>query len=207
MKKKKRLCLALDSTSDVTSVACLSDEGACAVLQESCMRGQGEALMGLIQQVLDKMQIKPTDLTQIAVAVGPGSFTGVRIGLATARGLGLALNIPVMGVDNFTATAHHHKKAVKVVLDSKRSDFFVQDFSADGVALSQPAIQNIKQLERALPFVACGSGASQLADQIPCKVMALQQPLAVAVAEIALFQPEKTIKAHPIYLREADVTL
>ena len=207
MKKKKRICLALDTTSDVTSVACLSDDGACAVLQENCTRGQGEALMGLIQQVLDKMQIKPADLTQIAVAVGPGSFTGVRIGLATARGLGLALNIPVMGVDNFTATAHHHKKAVKVVLDSKRSDFFVQAFSEEGEALSRPTIQNIKQLEGALPFVACGSGAVQLADQIHCDVVAAQQPLAVAMGEIALFQPHKTTEAHPLYLREADVTL
>ncbi len=206
MKKKERLCLGLDTTSDITSVACLSDQGKCACVQENCSRGQGEILFGLIQQVLDKMQKLPADLTHIAVAVGPGSFTGVRIGLATARGLGLALNIPVRGVDNFLATAYEQKRPVKIVLESKRSDFFVQDF-AKNMALSDPKVQTVAQLKQGRPLVVCGSGADRLAKQIDCVVTGAMQPLALAVAQIMLFDFNKTIEAHPLYLRDADVTL
>ena len=100
---KESLCLAIDTASDTTSVAVSSENGACAVEEMTSPRGQGEALMGMIQSVLNKLNKTPKDLTQVAVAVGPGSFTGVRIGLATARGLGLALGIPVIGVNNFVA--------------------------------------------------------------------------------------------------------
>lgn len=207
MRKKEHLCLGLDTTSDMTSVACLSDTGEYACLQESCARGQGEILMDLIQQVLEQMRKVPPDLSCIAVAVGPGSFTGVCIGLSVARGLGLALKIPVRGVDNFLATAYDLKRPVKIVLDSKRTDFFVQDFSKKNLAISEPRIQTVVQLRQAMPFVACGSGAERLAEQIDCDLIAPNQPLALAMSRIALFDAKKTIGAHPLYLRDADVTL
>ena len=205
--KKDFLCLAIDTASDTTSVSVLSSDGLTATEQMTSPRGQGEALMGMIQRVLTKIKKKPKDLTTIAVAIGPGSFTGVRIGLATARGLGLALNIPVVGVNNFVATSHLTSKEVFVVLDSKRSDYFVQKFTAKGKAIEAPQILSAQQLKKQLPFTAIGSGSEQLKEEINCKTLTLSQPLSVAIADIALHHQEKTESPHPLYLREADVTI
>ena len=206
MQKRKPLCLAIDTASDVTSVTVIGDTVSAAA-QLEMTRGQGEALMGLIQSVLKDIKKKPKDLTLIAVTIGPGSFTGVRIGLATARGLGLALNIPVLGVDNFLATAYQTHQKVTVILDSKRDDYFVQDFNAQGKALDIPSLKTTNELKALLPFTACGSGANRLAKEIGCSVINLPIPLSSAVAEIAIKTPSKTLPPHPLYLREADVSI
>ena len=207
MKQKTQLCLALDTASDTTSVACLSSTGESAALQETLPRGQGEFLFQMIQQVLQKMNKKTKDLTLIAATIGPGSFTGVRIGLATARGLGLALNIPVLGVDNFQATASLFSQKVKVVLESKRDDYFVQTFDKKNLAINTPSLETTTQLKKELPFLACGSGAQRLAEEIGCDIISSSTPLAFQVAKIALHEPNKTLEPHPLYLREADVSI
>ncbi len=204
---KKTLCLAIDTTSDCTSVALLDSEGRLASLVSTLSRGQGECLMGLIQNLFDEYGCTSKDLTCLAVAVGPGSFTGVRIGLATARGLALALNIPVYGVNNFLATAYGLHQPVKVVLDSKRADYFVQDFDAFCVPLNEPALLDELALKSSLPFTAVGSGATLLADEIGCEVISPVAPLALNVAHIALWHSDLVQEPHPLYLREADVTL
>ena len=207
MTKQQKLCLAIDTASDETSVALCTENDSFAVSHMTAARGQGEALMSMIQDVLQQMEKAPKDLTHIAVTIGPGSFTGVRIGLATARGLGLALNIPVLGIDNFTATAHDLKKDVVIVLDSKRDDYFVQSFDAKGTAKDNPSLKTSSQLKKDLPFTACGTGADQLAQKIGCKTICPIQDLALSTAQIALHHLEKTTEPHPLYLRDADVTI
>ena len=206
MRKKTQFCLAIDTASDETSVACVAVNGDYSVLQEKLVRGQGELLMDMIQRVLQQMNKTAKDLTCIAVTVGPGSFTGVRIGLATARGLGLALNIPVMGVDNFYATAYQLSCAVTVVLDTRRNDYFVQNFDKNGKSLSTATIMTADRLKQIPKLVACGSGALKLKEEINCKLVE-HMPLALAVAKIALESPDKTVLPHPLYLRDADVTI
>lgn len=207
MAKKYQLCLALDTASDVTSVACVDSLGHQSVVCETLLRGQGELLMHLIQKALKEIGKTPQDLSCIAVTVGPGSFTGVRIGLATARGLGLALKLPVLGVDNFTATVYSITKRVKVVLESKREDYFVQNFDAKGAALNKPTLQTAAQLKKLVAFTACGSGAQRLSKEMGCKTLEVPQPLALSAAKIALYSPQKTVPPHPLYLRDADVSI
>ena len=207
MKKKQSLCLAFDTASDITSVAVVSGNGISSVVRMATPRGQGEVLMSMIQTALTQVQKTPKDLTHIAATIGPGSFTGVRIGLATARGLGLALKLPVFGVDNFTATAYALKKKMTVVLDSKRDDYFVQDFDAKGNTLTLPMLKSTAELKKLMPFTACGSGAEKLAQEVGCKVILPKQDLALSAAQIVLKEPQKTTKPHPLYLREADVTI
>ncbi len=85
-------------------------------------------------------------LSAVAVTVGPGAFTGIRIGLAAARGIGLAANIPVVGVTTFAAVAEAVPEAERagrkllVLLDSKRGDVFVQQFSSERAAVGSPLI-------------------------------------------------------------------
>lgn len=210
MQKKEQLCLGIDTTANAIGVACIDHMGRSACAYQEMATGQGELLMSFIQNVLKKLKKTPADLTHIAVTVGPGSFTGVRIGLATARGLGLALKIPVLGVDNFVATSVGHTKQLphKVILDSKRDDYFVQDFDAKGHKKGNPHIYSASQLKKQLPFIACGNGAKKLAQQIGCHTPTAKDPiLALIAAQIALTHPQKTCQAHPLYLREADVTI
>ena len=207
MVKKQKLCLAIDTASDTTSIALLGDKSISACMQMKSERGQGEALMGMIQDLLTRFKKTPKDLTHIAVTVGPGSFTGVRIGLATARGLGLALKIPVLGVDNFLATAYHMNQKLTVVLDSKRDDYFTQSFSSKGSALGQPKIKTAQELNQNQHLTVCGSGAEKLAQEIHCNVLSSTQGLALSAAQIALNEPSKTVAPHPFYLRDADVTI
>lgn len=85
-------------------------------------------------------------LSAVAVTVGPGAFTGIRIGLAAARGIGLAANIPVVGVTTFAAVAEAVAEAERanrkllVLLDSKRGDVFVQEFASERAAVGSPTI-------------------------------------------------------------------
>ena len=90
-------------------------------------RGQAEMLVPMIGDIVQDSKIQMSDIDMIAVTRGPGSFTGVRIGLATAKSLGLALNIPVIGVSTLDVIARYHvdKKAL-FLIDTKRGDFYGQ---------------------------------------------------------------------------------
>ena len=147
------------------------------------------------------------DIQGIAVTVGPGSFTGVRIGLAAARAFGLALGIPVFGVTCFEVWAYHLGRACKVVLDSKRDDYFVQSFDENGKAIDEPAIQSAEKLKSELPFIAVGTGAQALSEEIGCEEVVKISPIAVAAARIALSRLDNPMPPKPLYMRDADVTV
>ena len=201
------LLLAIDTSSSLVSVALLMGKRNVRFREQEMERGQGEALIPMIQELFESAHLTMKDLTGVAVAVGPGSFTGVRIGIATARAIAMALNIPVYGVTNFEAYSYSLLKPVTVVLDSKRDDYFVQKFDVNGVAVDAPKIATGKQLKKALPFVVVGSGANKLAGEIGCKVLNKISPTAVSVGRVALTRLDHPMPASPLYLREADVTV
>lgn len=201
------LILALDTSSSALSVAVLEDEKVLACHEQVMDRGQGEALIPIIAQVLENAQKKPTDITGVAVAVGPGSFTGVRVGLSTARGIGLALNVPVYGVTNFEATAYDIASPVVVTLDTKRGDYFTQSFDENGHPCSEAKTQSDEDLKQCLPFTAVGDGAEKLVQEIGCSVLPKKYPLAVSIGKIALSRVSNPLPPEPLYLRDADVTV
>lgn len=198
--------LAIDTSNHTLSVALLTKRQQTFCEQKQMDRGQGEALIPLIQSLLKKAKVKVEDLDAIAVAVGPGSFTGVRIGLACAKAFGLAHDIPVWGVTNLEAEAYDFNKPITVVLDSKRGDYFVQHFNK-GKAIDEPHIESMDELKKTLPFSAVGDAATQLANTIGCQVVQAQEPIAVVVAKIALSRKDNPLPAQPLYLRQADVTV
>ena len=201
------LILSLDTSANYVSVALVDEGRTYAFIEEEMDRGQAEALMPVIENVLKKAQKTMADIQGIAVTVGPGSFTGVRIGLASARAFGLALGVPVYGVTCFEAWAYHLGRACKVVLDSKRDDYFVQSFNATGEAIDEPAILSAEKLKGELPFAAVGTGAEALAGEIGCEAVVKISPIAVAVGRIALTRLENPLPPKPLYMREADVTV
>lgn len=201
------LILALDTSDSFVSVALLDETRVYAFVEENMERGQAEALIPKVQYVLEQSHKTTREIQGIAVSTGPGSFTGVRIGLACARALGLALNIPVYGVTCFEAWSYHIGRPVKVVLDTKRDDFFVQSFDKDGYATDNPAILTAKQLAAVLPFAAVGTGSDRLSAQIGCDNIVKISPTSVAIGRIALSRLDEPKPAIPLYMRDADVTV
>ena len=198
--------LAIDTSNRILSVALLTQKGDIFSKQQQMERGQGEALIPLIQELFFESKQKVEDLGAVAVAVGPGSFTGVRIGLSCAKAFALALNIPVWGVTNLEAEAYGITQPITVVLDSKRGDYFVQHFDK-GQALDEAHIETEEQLKSTLPFTAIGDAGETLAQNIGCRVIQAKEPIAVAVAKIALLRKDNPLPAQPLYLRQADVTV
>src|SRR3954468_11799362 len=113
------LILAFDTATDVATSA-LVDDG--EVLGERVSRAQ--TLLEDVDALLRQGGARPTDVGGLAVGIGPGSFTGVRVGLATARGLALALGLPVAGVSTLDALAAGAPGAMPVV-DARRGEVFV----------------------------------------------------------------------------------
>jgi tRNA threonylcarbamoyladenosine biosynthesis protein TsaB len=130
--------LALDCAAGACSVAVLDATGVLAAAHRAMDRGQAEALMPMIADVLAEAGIAARDLGAVAATVGPGSFTGVRIGLAAARGIALAAGLPTVPVTTLEAvaeTAEPGPEPLLVVLDAKRNDFYGQWFAPNGAAL------------------------------------------------------------------------
>ena len=149
--------LALDSALSACSVAVLANGVVRAVRRQAMARGQAEALLPMVRAALDEAGLGFADLDRLAVTIGPGSFTGLRIGLAAARGLALATGLPLTGITTLEALAAAADPAARqgrgtvVLIDSRRGDVFMQIFGADAVPLSKPAAADPAALDALLP--------------------------------------------------------
>lgn len=145
--------LAFDAAGASCSAAVMVGGRLAAHRFEAMRRGQAERLVPMIDAVLAEAGLAYGALDALAVTTGPGGFTGVRLGLATARGLALALERPLIGVSSFEALAAGVPEAARVgklclvAIEAKRADVYVQAFDGAGAALSEPSAR----LPEALP--------------------------------------------------------
>lgn len=124
--------LALDTSTAACSVAVLDGDAVRAELTLEVPRAHSTRLMPLVQQAIEESGLKRSDLELIAVGVGPGSFTGLRIGIATAKGLALGLGIPAVGVSSLKAIALGTGAQLGLVvpmLDAKRERLFTAAYA------------------------------------------------------------------------------
>ena len=211
-----RPILALDAAGAACSAALWRDGAIAGHRRRPMQRGHAEALMPLLMELLAAAGIGFAGLGQIAVGVGPGSFTGIRIALAAARGIGLAAGLPVVGVDSFSAVAAglpqppRPGEALLVVIDSKRAALFGQYYDDALTPLGEPHVLGPDALlarRPAGPLLIAGDGASLLPAAAAARVAEGEQAVdAIAIARLAaagkaLRQPR------PLYLRAPDVTL
>ena len=214
--------LALDSALSACSVAVLANGVVRAVRRQAMARGQAEALLPMVRAALDEAGLGFADLDRLAVTIGPGSFTGLRIGLAAARGLALATGLPLTGITTLEALAAAADPAARqgrgtvVLIDSRRGDVFMQIFGADAVPLSKPAAADPAALDALLPagpLLLAGDAAPAALDVLARagRDVALAAdsalPAPVAVARLAAERPLPEGPVTALYLRAPDVTL
>lgn len=169
------------------------------------MKGQAERLIPLLEELLAEAGLGWSDLSLLAVGTGPGNFTGVRISVAAARGLALALKIPAIGVTSLEALAFGQTGPVLVAQDAKRGAAYVQAFAPTGAAalVEAPALPE-GYAARAEPFVI-GDLAEAYASAHGLQTIAAAYPLVEAMARKAiLLKHSRTARPAPFYLRPAD---
>lgn len=139
------LVLGLDTATSACAAALWRDGAVLAVRAMALQRGQAEWLLPLVGDVLEEAGVGYADLDRIGVVTGPGTFTGLRIGLAAARGLALATGRPLAGFSSFEAALHATDPAgragatVLCCIESRRDDLYLQPFGPDLAPLADPA--------------------------------------------------------------------
>lgn len=165
------IVFALDSACAACSAAVTRDGAVLADRFRPMARGHVEALMPMVMEVLADSGVGFDALDLVAVTVGPGSFTGLRTGLAAARGIALARAVPVDGVTTLEAIAaaalrEAAGRPVLVAIETRRADLYVQRFAAGGAPETKPAAL-LPEAAAALlsdgPALLAGDGAPRLA--------------------------------------------
>lgn len=171
------LVLAIDTALDQCAAAVLDTEARALRAEESLpmKRGHAEALMPLIGRVMDKFAGGFGALDRIAVTAGPGSFTGLRVGISAARGLALAAGRPAVGVSTLSAYAapfvnEKTDNPIIVAIDARHDHVYCQVFSGNGATLIKPSVVSVDDALRAARFGSprlAGNAAQILADRWP----------------------------------------
>ncbi|MFZ4604620.1 MAG: tRNA (adenosine(37)-N6)-threonylcarbamoyltransferase complex dimerization subunit type 1 TsaB [Caulobacter sp.] len=208
------MILALDTCLTACSAALLDGETVLAARSEAMPRGHQERLAPLVQELMIEAGVGFAALTRIGVTVGPGSFTGLRVGLAFAKGLSSALSIPCVGIGALEALASGQPGFVVAVIDARREQVYVQMFEG-GAALMAPdalaatdAAARLAELYHGGPATLIGSGAPLLAAALPtATVLTPDGPDPVAVARLARRGPDPLKPPRPLYLRAPDAKL
>lgn len=137
-------------------------------------KGHAEVLMDYVAQAVEQAGIPMTQLDLITVNTGPGSFTGVRIGVAAARGFALALKVPAVGVSAFSSLAaeaqnSYKERAVTVLFNGHRGEVYVQSFAQDKTAITQPLTMTLPEVSAYIqsldPATILAGSAAQIVNE------------------------------------------
>jgi tRNA threonylcarbamoyladenosine biosynthesis protein TsaB len=217
------LILAIDTALDACSAGILDTDAGKLIAQESqaMKRGHAEALMPLIARVMQQSGTTFAALDRIAVTTGPGSFTGLRVGLSAARGFALAADKPVVGLTTLTAYAapavsQNKEQPVISAIDARHDQVYFQVVRGDGSPLIRPRVAPIAEALDASRFGAphlVGNAARILADRWPAdapppfRVDAQPAPDIAWVAWVGAAVSPDSAPARPYYLRAPDAKL
>lgn len=214
------LILALDTALEACSVALhdVDSDRTLAAARESMARGHAEALIPMVERVLDEAGCAVGDADAFAVTVGPGSFTGLRVGIAAARGFGLATGRPVLGLSTLAVLAapllaEDDRVPVAAAIDARHGNVYLQMIGPAGRVLVSPRIMALKDAARSVangPVRLVGSGAHLIAEawpageRAPVEVNPGVTPDPVWLARLAGVADPARSEPRPLYLRDAD---
>jgi tRNA threonylcarbamoyladenosine biosynthesis protein TsaB len=212
--------LALDTALGACA-ACVLEEGNAeplAVEQILLERGHAEALLPLVERLMARVDGGFSSLARVAVTVGPGSFTGLRVALSAARAIGLAAKVPVVGISTLSAycAAMMRREAGRITaaaIDARHGTVYVQALSPDGSVLVPAQQMLLKDAVRTMvggSISLAGSGSTMLAQEAwsigldAVVVDASPAPDIRWVARLGLLADPETALPRPLYLRAAD---
>ncbi len=202
--------LAVTSSTAVVGVAAAVDGEIVAGRQVTTDRRHAEELTPMIAAVLAEAGWAVADVDRFAVDIGPGRFTGLRVGLATVRTLALAVDVPVVGVSSLELLAADQPGPVTVAIDARRNEVFQQRF-VDGVAADRPQVGPASELVSAVEpgDVVLGDGADRYAEiYAHHRLVPGRETMATTLARLAFDRtPVPGPRVEPLYLRDADVQI
>ncbi len=212
--------LAIDTALAACSAAVLDTTGGGILASESLAmtRGHAEALIPLLARLMQRAGMAFTDLDRIAVTTGPGSFTGLRVGISAARGIALAAGIPAVGLSTLQAYAAPHlaedsTMPVIAVIDARHDHVYLQVFGPGGRTAMAPRLAPLSDAVRAAaeaPAHIVGSAAESVAAKLAAygvtaaAVDARGAPDITWVAQMGAALPEGQSPPRPQYLRAPD---
>jgi tRNA threonylcarbamoyladenosine biosynthesis protein TsaB len=213
--------LAIDTALDAVSV-CVCQAGAAAPEASETIlmqRGHAEALMPLIDRIMAQAEGGFAALGRVVVTIGPGSFTGLRIGIAAARAIGIACGVPVVGVSTLAALAaplilSQKPGLVAAAIDAGHENIYFAAFGPDGRAIVAPRVASLRDAARLLgagPIRMAGSGAPLLAIEARSAHLAAEvvgdivAPDIAFIARLGLLADPATAPPRPLYLKPPDI--
>jgi tRNA threonylcarbamoyl adenosine modification protein YeaZ len=208
------IILAID-TAGIDCSAAVYDTSSQTVLSavsEELGKGHAERLMAIIDQALDDASVDIRAVGRIAVVIGPGSFTGIRVGVAAARGFALSLGIECVGVSTLETLgaqylAAHPGKPVVVAMDAKREEIYAQAFSADGIALNEPAALSAQATAALAASFSAQTTGSWAGDTAESDLQKFPSPDRFDIGTVARIGARKDAgegRPKPLYLRGPD---
>jgi tRNA threonylcarbamoyladenosine biosynthesis protein TsaB len=222
------ILLAIETAGSACSAAVVRDGAVRAAESRALRHGHAEALLPMIERVMEKAGLAPAQLDAVAAATGPGGFTGIRAGLAAAHGIALAVGARLVGITSFAAVAARVAgsgdcgcEALLVALDSRRADLYVQLFARDAATpLAAPRAlladrlgEYVARFDPNTRLLIAGDAAEAAAAALGgCRPLAIagdSAPDARGVAAAALRELCSGAMAgpvRPLYLRPPDVT-
>jgi tRNA threonylcarbamoyl adenosine modification protein YeaZ len=209
--------LAIDTALEACSAAVLDTaQGLLARQTQPMVRGHAEALIPLVAALMEEAHCEFRTLDRVAVTTGPGSFTGLRVGLSAARAIGLAAGKPVVGLSTLAAyaaplIAADDTTSVAVAIDARHEHVYLQVFGPAGRTTVSARIVPIREavrLSNGAPVRLAGSAANLLASawsgEPPLLIEASNAPDIDWVARLGIAAVESQSLPKPLYLRTPD---
>jgi tRNA threonylcarbamoyladenosine biosynthesis protein TsaB len=198
--------LALDTSTPLVSVALYADDRVVDAATSEQPMQHGERLAPMVAEALARVGADRIDVTAVAVGVGPGPFTGLRVGVVTARTLALALGIPAYGVSSLDVLAARAvdegvREPFVATIDARRKELFWAAYDEDGVRLDGPHVSRPTDLPGDLLVVGAGP---RLYPSALGRVGGPEAPDAATLAVVVAEERAELVDPEPIYLRRPD---
>jgi tRNA threonylcarbamoyladenosine biosynthesis protein TsaB len=214
--------LAIDTALGACSACVLdsSEPAPIAIEQTAMERGHAEALMPMIERVMGKVEGSFSSLDRVAVTIGPGSYTGLRVGISAARAIALAAGIPAIGISTLAASAapfigREGGRVVAAAVDAKHGQVWFQAMNAQGKQLVSVRQVNHRDAARAIgagPVSLVGSAALAVANEAwaigldALVVDDAKAPDVTWVARLGMIADPGSAPPRPLYLKAPETT-